>query len=789
MLEENTLLRPTSGNPIQLRPKTGRPKTSFKNDGDNVLTLNEDKIETKVITESLDENKNENNYNNIKEQLLEKTQFLEALGNDKKSFDNMLSKEIKRIKNINEKKTILKDINLIEKNYDDLYEWTNLFNNSRPISSYTTLKKPKLNISEDKKIQEFKSPVVLVDLFEDQMNLYFGKNNFINTESKDSKNKIKNKLLKNNIKKNANKKNPKKLSINMATNNVYAKSKSNNKGRKESKIININNTQNYNNLNPKKENYNYIRPMSVYSPRVNCSFYFSSAFSDYYKEDLKTFSEKMKILKAKVKSNPYKLNHEIKTQRHISSKKEVKLNRILNMQTFNFGKDNLIIAADRKNPLPLLKNIFKQTYPNKELMKEHLKMYFNTMKPLGEYEGPIDYTKNERWRLSEQIAEMREGNKHLKFKYNKNIINYDSFNSKQNKKNNLILSYYNDKDPYIQMFEKMIKKNNNNNNNANSFQEIDKNENNQKYFNPILQNFNNTFSSSFNKKLNEENKEKKENIENKENKENNQQIKNKNNLSSEENIIKNDIPKNNINNNNRPKTGNKLVGSNIANNFIKRPLTSTIKQYNILYANINQEKRNSFPENYIDPNSNFDYISSNCFPLKTISNVGNASYDKINQMIQERQQLKNDYFLTSTGQIKSISNTPKYKEDKIIFEKNNNIRHKTLSENNKWNDSFNKYKYNKKNKLNYYNFNNVMDNLKKNKKSGHFYTLKYFKNMGGKYYSSSNNVNVKNKRNNKIKLLNNFYTESKYSRDDQDQDLDFIDEAVSSQTNSSYRKI
>ena len=44
------------------------------------------------------------------------------------------------------------------------------------------------------------------------MNLYFGKNNFINTESKDSKNKIKNKLLKDNIKKSSNKKkNPKKI--------------------------------------------------------------------------------------------------------------------------------------------------------------------------------------------------------------------------------------------------------------------------------------------------------------------------------------------------------------------------------------------------------------------------------------------------------------------------------------------------------------------------------------------------------------------------------------------------
>lgn len=770
MLEkQNNLIRPTS----QLRPITGRPKTALQNVKDEKLYLNEDKVETGVITGGIDESKNENEIQNIKEKLLEKTQFLEAIGNDRDAFDNIISKEINRMQNINEKRSILKDINLIEKNYDDLYEWTNLFNNSRPISSYTTLKKPKINILEDKKIQEFKSPVVLVDLLEDQMNLYFGKNNFVNTESKES-----NKFLQNN--KNTKKfKNYKNLSINITTNsNNYKNSK------KEKKI---NNTQNNNNVLSKNVNYHYIRPMSVYSPRGDsCSFYFSSAFSDYYKEDLKTFSEKMKILKAKIKSYPNKLNNEIKTQRKISSKKEKKLNEIINMEQFNFGKDNLIIAADRKNPIPLLKNIFRQTYPYKEIMKENVKMYFNTMKPLGEIEGPVDYTKNERWRLSEQITEMREGKRNSKFKYDKNLTNNQSFfikNNRNKKQNNLILSYYNKKDPYIQMFEKMIK-NQNNNNSGNSFKEILKN---KIHYNPILHSLNNNISFSINKKIIEEKKE------------NDKQSKTKKNL-EEENIKKNEDIKNNIkiinNMKIRPKTGNKLVGSNSNNPFIKRPLTSIFKQYNILYTNSNlsQEKRNSFPENYMTKNSNVEYISSNCFPLKTVSNVGNASYDKINQMIQERQLLKNDFYLTSRGQTKNSSKTRKYKEEKIVFERaNNNNRKKPLLGDNKWNDNFIKYKNNKNNRINkikYYNFNNVINNLsKKNRIEENGYTIKYFKNMGGKFYSSSNNVNVKNKRNNKIKLLNNFYSESKYSRDDQEHELEFIDEGVSSQTNSSFQKI
>ena len=766
-MEENISKRPKSGKIIQLRPKTGRPKTALKinTNKENDYQKNLPTLETKVITESIDENKNENNIQSVNDQISEKTQFLEALGDevDKETFNNILSNEVNRMKNINEKKVKLKNINLLEKkyndlkNFDELYDWTNLFNNSRPISSYTTLKKPKLNIKEDKKTEEFKSPVILVDLFEDQMNMYFG-NNFFRTDSTD--NKVKNKILHNNKNITDNKK---KLRTNNNINNTVSK-KNYTKGTK----INIKKSQN-NNISSKTLNHNHIRPMSVYSPREkSCSFYFSSVFSDYYKEDLKTFSEKMKILKAKVKSNTNKLSNEIKTQRKIAYKKELILNRLLNMKEFNFGKENLIIAGQRRNPIPLLKSIFKQTYPDKEVMKENIKLYYNTMKPLGEKEGPVDYTQNERWRLSRAIATMREGAKDINYKDDRNWTNYNSFNNKKNKRiNNLILSYYNNEDPYIKMFEKMAKSNK-------SFKEKKEiNEsNNTKCFNPILQTFNKDFSILNNKKYIE-----KKNI-------NNIQVKSENNIEENKTNLNTDI-------NNRPKTSYKSVGLNIRNPLVKRPLTSKINHYNIFYFNLNQDRKNSLPENYIDPNSNFDYISSNCLPLKTISNVGNVSYDKINQMIQERKyvKLKNDYFMTSTGQTKNSSKTPKpkYKEDKIILEKNNNIKNKILIENDKWNETFNKYKSNnKKNNINYYNFDNIIDKfIVKKKKAENFYTMKYFKNMGGKYYSSSNNVNVKNKRNNKIKILNNYYTEFKYSKDDQEKEFDFTDEAIFSQSNCS----
>ena len=58
----------------------------------------------------------------------------------------------------------------------------------------------------------------------------------------------------------------------------------------------------------------------------------------------------------------------------------------------------------------------------------------------------------------------------------------------------------------------------------------------------------------------------------------------------------------------------------------------------------------------------------------------------------------------------------------------------------------------------------------------------YFQKLGGKFYSSSNNANVKSKRNKKFEMLNHLFSESRYSNDEPE--LDYISEGVSSQTNS-----
>ena len=768
MLEENIKKRPLSGKFPTLKSNLKeKPKLVIQNNNNNKinpiteLTKNLydkklEKVDTKLYTKTFAETKENYNNSSINNQLTDKTEFLEMLSKqketDREALDNIIINEANRIKNVNEKRKKLNDINLIEKNYDDLYLWENLFNNSRPISHYTTLKERKIKkLEENKDLEEFKSPVILVDLFEDQMNLYFEQNNFIHSNSRK---KIKSANINNTrlIKKNINTTKSKNTDLNM--NHKYS-SKNNIKSDSQSHSYSMNNTLKskksasaknriMNSLNSRKSQrskdkifHKNIRPMSVYSPRVNTySFYFSNAFSDYYKEDLKTFSEKMKILKAKIKSNPYHLKHEIKEQRKIASKKEKILENIINSNKMVFDKEDLIIAADRRNPIPLLQSIFRTNYPDKEVIKENIKNYYNTMKPLGNCDESVDYTKNDRWKFCENFSEMRDGVRKEE----------DKKDFGRNRRNNkFILKYYSENDPYIQMFEKMVK---------NRMAKIkdrkplkEENDLNKKNsFNPILSNIEDKFPF-----LKEKDIDKKKIVDKK----------------ILEDINEKKI-ENLINKNVRPKTGFKSVASNIntdfnfnynTNKISKRPQTSNIKEIKML------------DNNYYVPNSNLEYKSKTCFPLKTSSNVGNVSYDKINQMLQERHfgfsKLKNDYFITSTGQIKNNEKKLKYKEDKII-----------LPNSNKKIIDFGEM------------FDSGLDGKSENTttpREKKIWTEEYFKNFRNKHYSSSNNVHIKNKRKNKVNLLNKYYTQSQYSNDEPE--LEYIDKSVSSQTNSLNRKI
>ena len=174
--------------------------------------------------------------------------------------ENFISKNdiIEEIEIHNNQIKNLMNINLIEKDINTLYKWEHLFNNFRPINCYTTInnnKNEKEN-KEENKNEEFKSPILLVDLPENQMNLFFRKSNYESSRNK----KI----------------------------NYEKLQKNGGKGHFNS----YNDSQINNNIN------HNIRPMSMYSPRIdNSCYYFSSVFSDYYKEDFKSFCNKMPILK------------------------------------------------------------------------------------------------------------------------------------------------------------------------------------------------------------------------------------------------------------------------------------------------------------------------------------------------------------------------------------------------------------------------------------------------------------------------------------------------------------
>jgi hypothetical protein len=186
--------------------------------------------------------------------------------------------------------------------------------------------------------------------------------------------------------------------------------------------------------------------MSIYAKfNPEDTFYFSNAFSDYYKEDFKTFTNKMPMLKAKIKTNALNLKRVIKRQNIKSSHKEKKLYEMLKRDNLVLKKQDLIISAERKNPVPLMKSIFKQVHPGSEEIKEHIRQYFKTMKPIGNDDGNTDYTKNNRWKLNRELIKFRKGI----FKEEKK-----NDNKKNERKRKLILSYYNANDPDIQKFNK-----------------------------------------------------------------------------------------------------------------------------------------------------------------------------------------------------------------------------------------------------------------------------------------------------------------------------------------------
>ena len=405
MIEEAT-------NTTPIRPKTGIAKNTLlkhkKNNNNN-----------SSLEESQSSSLNSEVSNDI-----QKINFFEGLtkGKQKKAFENLIKEEADRIDMIKKQKKQMNNINLLEKNYEDLYDWKTLFNKSRPISSYIKINdnNNKIKKEEETKETEFKFPIVLVDLNENDLNYYLQNNetSIIKTEKEKKINK-RGKSLEN------------KYLLNML-----------NKGE----------------LKKKKKIGNCIRPLSIYSKRnKNDIFYFSQTFSDYYNEDLKDFAKKMPLLKPKITQNSSKLKYAIKKAYKENEKREIKLSKILNSDNLILNKQDVIIAGKSGNPVPLLKSVFHQIHPNKSLeyFKEKKLYLKSSSNSLGK-NFSVDYIR----------------------KNKKKKINNEN-NNNNNKNEGLIISTYNKNDPALLIFNK-IKEEENAINENEEYENIELNNNTKK---------------------------------------------------------------------------------------------------------------------------------------------------------------------------------------------------------------------------------------------------------------------------------------------------------------------
>ncbi len=266
------------------------------------------------------------------------------LDNHQKTLiNNFMKEQVNDIKKIKEKRNKIKNINFLERNQNlkDLYKWNNLFNKSKSISSYINNKlKNKIKNNTETQFENFKFPVVLIDLPEDDV-----KNIIYKTEHslyyKDNKK----------IKKKKNDKMKKTKSLNLITQNSRLYN--------NFSPINCNINNNYNNC---------TKPSSITSPRnKNDIFYFSQYFNDYYKESLKDFSKKLKILKPKIQINTKKLKKTIKFSKKKRNEQDDKiksLKDLIKTQPINFLQKNDVLNLKRKskNSSNMIKRFLNEIY-------------------------------------------------------------------------------------------------------------------------------------------------------------------------------------------------------------------------------------------------------------------------------------------------------------------------------------------------------------------------------------------------------------------------------------------
>ena len=725
----NNQLRPFSG-----RPTTGRPTTSKPN---VEIEIESNSNSLKNITESEDIESS----NSVSSK--EKFEFLDSVvgGKQKENFENLIKEEADRIDMINKQKANLKNINLIEKNIEGLYDWKTLFNNSRPLSAYTQLNNQKAKKASIDNNNQFSFPVALIDAPPEEVELYIpNPNNYANT---------------------ANVKNNKNRPIHFSTKQkkksskiAYAHSRqssSNVFNRKfSSRSLNKDNQH-----NERQYGSNCTRPKSMYSQRLpGETFYLSQAFSEYYNEDLKTFSEKFPLLKAKIKVNPKKLQKALKDIKKQTIIRENNLKKVKLQDDLVLTKQEIIIAGMGGNAKPLLKSIYRQTHPDEhDDFDPRVKYYRNTDKPLGQDNGDTDYSVNDRTKHINEFIKLREEAKG-------NSRSYKNINEMRTAENftRLHLDTYDEKDPHIQMFNQIQEEN-----------EVDIEANEESKVNDIVVS------------------KKKEEL----------TIKTENDNKVLTTLSQNQTEQT-ARNDNTVRTKYKIeatvsTNSNTQNNISNRPMTgmpkANLERPFSTLSNANHKKvisnrpMTTMPRqnNLLSDNNSTGFIPTKYLPLRTNSAVPNQTYRKIQNMIKTR---KNNIMLTNLNTDGMFSSDIKRNafSPSAISEANRFVRERpqTAFENKAIQNRLNELNNNmtqtqwsnnvitpKENKISYVYFNDYIDTtFNTGEKKRHDLEIPYFHpmnvfNKNAKYhYSSSNNYIVKKKRKDEMDFIhtNNYYT-------------------------------
>ena len=461
---------------------------------------------------------------------------------EKSELEKQLNDENFKTEFVNKQKEKLKNIDLIEKNYEEHYGWKSLFSKNRPLSCYTHSKKTVVNKNKIKENRENKEKQNKTEYYlehnslealekqndEDLVKELINKNSNFNSTTKKKKYKhpfrddqvTENEKNINSSREKSEKKKkyksdfvfpialidetedklyefitiPKNISERRKKMEyfLHIQSQSQRKTRKSNKknagnfgkdafhrISASINTSNLNNANLKDEmiqasssvlhknkNFNKTftksmfnnsrisqsvtrnrkeklnnpviniapRPMSVYAKRSDSAvYYMNKEFSDYFKQDLKEFSEKFSLLHPKIKCDNTKIKKMLEEIKHIQDADE-KLLKNFKIDDNAFDLKDLYLAGNSKNIYPLLKSFLKNYY-SEEVVNKFFKdkIYPISNRPLGNKVSGINYKINVR---SLNLEDLRNSDNRMP-------------NDNENKLN---IKTYDENDPDLQIF-------------------------------------------------------------------------------------------------------------------------------------------------------------------------------------------------------------------------------------------------------------------------------------------------------------------------------------------------